>query len=92
MTFDAGTLLTLGLAIVAFIAWLVRLEGRVNSQKEQLATLHADLAAANAKADAESVAHRETSNALIRVEEAVKHLTRLFEQHFTSTTRRRPQV
>jgi hypothetical protein len=90
MTFDAGTLLTLGAAAVTFIAWLVRLEGRVNNQKEQLVTLHADLAAANAKADAESMAHRETSNALIRVEEAVKHLTRLFEQHFTNTTRRRP--
>ena len=92
MTFDAGTLVTLGAAAVAFIAWLVRLEGRVNSQKEQLVTLHADLAAANAKADAESKAHRETSDALIRLEEAVKHLTRLFEQHFTSTTRRRPQA
>jgi hypothetical protein len=90
MTLELGHILTIGAFVVAFIAWLVRLEGRVNSQKEQLVTLHADLAAANAKADAESMAHRETSNALIRVEEAVKHLTRLFEQHFTNTTRRRP--
>lgn len=30
MTFDAGTLVTLGIAAVAVIIWLVRLEGRVN--------------------------------------------------------------
>lgn len=81
--------ITLALAGVGFIVWLVRLEGRVNSQKDRLQALDHDLATANAKADAEAKAHRDTSDALIRVEEAVKHLTRLFEQQF-ATNQRRP--
>jgi len=81
--------ITLGIATVGFVVWLVRLEGRVNAQKDRIGTLEKDLTAANAKADAESKAHRETSDALIRVEEAVKHLTRLFEQQFTASNVRR---
>ncbi len=80
--------ITLALAAIGFIVWLVRLEGRVNTQREALQALDRDLTAANAKADAEAKAHRDTSDALIRVEEAVKHLTRLFEQQFTTSRRR----
>ena len=95
-----GPLVTLGLAAVGVIVWLVRLEGRVNAQSEaskaETVRLDKEMLAANARVEAESRAHRGTSDALIRLEEAVKHLTRLFEQHFAvtaaSTTRRRPKV
>jgi hypothetical protein len=88
MDLQPGHYITLGLSAIGFVIWLVRLEGRVNVQKDKLASLEGDLQTANAKADAEARAHRETSDALIRVEEAVKHLTRLFEQQFA--TARRP--
>jgi hypothetical protein len=99
MTVD-GPLVTLGLAAVAVIVWLVRLEGRVNAQAEQskaeIVRLDKEMLAANARVEAESRAHRGTSDALIRLEEAVKHLTRLFEQHFavtaSSASRRRPKA
>jgi hypothetical protein len=107
MTFD-GPIVTAALAVVAFIVWLVRLEGRVNVQSENIKTVEREakadalrfekeLVAANVKVEAESRAHRGTSDALIRLEEAVKHLTRLFEQHFAvtaaaSTTRRRTKA
>jgi hypothetical protein len=89
VTLEPGHYITLALAAIGFITWLVRLEGRVNAQREHLQGLDRDLTAANAKADAESKAHRDTSDALIRVEEAVKHLTRLFEQQFTANAARR---
>jgi hypothetical protein len=107
MTLEPGHYITLALAAIAFIAWLVRLEGRVNSQsdatkaserehKAEMLRLDKDMLAANARVEAEARAHRGTSDALIRLEEAVKHLTRLFEQHFAvttaSTTRRRPKA
>lgn len=90
MTLEPGHYITLALAAIGFVTWLVRLEGRVNAQRETLLGLGRDLLAANVKADAESRAHRETSDALIRVEEAVKHLTRLFEQQFTASAALRP--
>lgn len=89
MSLEPQHYITLSIATVGFIVWLVRLEGRVNAQKERIADLGRDLSTANAKADAEAKAHRETSDALIRVEEAVKHLTRLFEQQFTASNTRR---
>jgi hypothetical protein len=107
MTFDTGTLVALGLSGVTVIVWLVRLEGRVNAQAEAIKTaereakadtqrLDKDMISANARVEAEARAHRGTSDALIRLEEAVKHLTRLFEQHFavtaSSATRRRPKA
>ena len=88
MDLQPGHYITLGTLAVAFTAWLVRLEGRVNAMKEHLSGLDKEVAATNAKAEAESKAHRDTSDALIRVEEAVKHLTRLFEQQFTANARR----
>jgi hypothetical protein len=107
MTFAAPAVIA-ALAVVTFIVWLVRLEGRVNVQSENIKTVEREakadtlrfekeLVAANMKVEAESRAHRGTSDALIRLEEAVKHLTRLFEQHFAvttaaSTTRRRTKT
>lgn len=89
MALEPQHYITLAIASVAAVTWLVRLEGRVNAQKDRIGTLEKDLTATNAKADAQSKAHKETSDALIRVEEAVKHLTRLFEQQFTASNARR---
>lgn len=85
MALEPGHFITLALAAVGFITWLVRLEGRVNSNRELQAALDRELLAVKTRAEAESRAHRETSDALIRVEEAVKHLTRLFEQQFAAS-------
>lgn len=94
MDLQPGHYITLALSAVGFITWLVRLEGRVNAHKDKLGDLGREFDAAKTKAEAEAKAHRETSDALIRVEEAVKHLTRLFEQQFTTrrtTSRERSQ-
>ena len=40
-----------------------------------------EVASINAKADAEAAAHRETTFALVRVQEQLKYLTDLFERH-----------
>lgn len=80
---DFGVIVTLGLAAVAFVVWLVRLEGRVNALKDRAAASETIIAEVKANAAAEAKAHRETSDALIRLEEAVKHQTRLIEQHFS---------
>lgn len=91
-----GPLVTLALAGIALLVWLVRLEGRVNglsdnAKREALRldreTLRLDkeILDVKDKADADARAHRETSDALIRLEEAVKHLTRLFEQQFAQS-------
>lgn len=89
MSLQPQQYVTLGLAAIGFVIWLVRLEGRVNGQKDLFGVLKSELDAAKAKAEAEAKAHRDTSDALIRVEEAVKHLTRLFEQQFTAAQSRR---
>lgn len=77
---EPSILVTLGLAAVALIVWLVRLEGRVNALKDRVAN-------AETKAETEATAHKETREALIRLEEAVKHQTRLIEQHFSEPRR-----
>jgi len=71
----SGELITIGLAAVAAIVWLIRLEGRLN-------TTERDLTAANARTDAEAKAHRATADALIRVEEQLKYVRDLLERHF----------
>jgi hypothetical protein len=71
----SGELITIGLAAVAAIVWLIRLEGRLN-------TTERDLNAANARTDAEAKAHRATADALIRVEEQLKYVRELLERHF----------
>ncbi|MDO8800032.1 hypothetical protein [Phenylobacterium sp.] len=85
--------ITIGLAAVAAIVWLVRLEGRVNTgEKTDLAN-----AATAAKADEElrreiavvqaaqvirEAKHSEMNDNLIRMQEQLKYLTSLFERHF----------
>lgn len=78
----SGELVTIGLAAIAAIVWLVRLEGRVNTAERVAAAMERDLAAANARADAEAKAHRGTADALIRVEEQLKYVRELLERHF----------
>jgi glycyl-tRNA synthetase beta subunit len=71
----SGEIITIGLAAVAAIVWLIRLEGRLN-------TTERDLNAANVRTDAEAKAHRATADALIRVEEQLKYVRDLLERHF----------
>jgi hypothetical protein len=59
----------IGSSIVAVIVWLVRLEGRLNGQAGRLEALE--------KASDGHTAQRE---AMIRLEEQVKHLTALIER------------
>lgn len=100
-----GPIVTVVLACVGGIVWLVRLEGRINANKQAVAEVAKDVAnlegrvtteitTINAKADAEAAAHRETTVALVRVQEQLKYLTGLFEQHLLGggpkTRTRRP--
>jgi hypothetical protein len=78
----SGELVTMGLAAIAAIVWLVRLEGRVNTAERVATAMERDLAAANLRADAEAKAHRGTADALIRVEEQLKYVRELLERHF----------
>ncbi len=75
----SGELVTMGLAAIAAIVWLVRLEGRVNTAERVATAMERDLAAANLRADAEAKAHRGTADALIRVEEKVDQVLRRLE-------------
>jgi hypothetical protein len=90
----SGELVTMGLAAIAAIVWLVRLEGRVNTAERVATAMERDLAAANLRADAEAKAHRGTADALIRVEEQLKYVRELLERHFVieepQPRRRRP--
>lgn len=91
----SAELITIGLAGVAAIVWLVRLEGRVNTAERAATAMERDLAAANARAEAEAKAHRGTADALIRVEEQLKYVRELLERHFVieepgPARRRRP--
>ncbi len=86
MTFDAGTLVTLGLAGVAVIVWLVRLEGRVNhkASAEQLAALLAIVSALQSK----EAAHDQTRDEVIRLQEQIKHLASLIERLLPASRRK----
>jgi hypothetical protein len=78
----SGELISVGLAVIGAVVWLVRLEGRVNTSEKVAAAMERDLAAANAKTEAEAKAHRATADALIRVEEQLKYVRELLERHF----------
>lgn len=78
----SGEWVTIGLAAIGAIVWLVRLEGRVNTSERVAAAMERDLAAANVRAEAEAKAHRGTADALIRVEEQLKYVRELLERHF----------
>ena len=86
MTFDAGTLVTLGMAGVAVIVWLVRLEGRVNhkASAEQLAALLAIVSALQSK----EASHDNTRDEVIRLQEQIKHLTNLIERLLPASRRK----
>ena len=86
MTFDAGTLVTLGLAGVAVIVWLVRLEGRVNSKatSEQVSSVVAIVAALQAK----EASHDQTRDEVIRLQEQIKHLANLIERLLPASRRK----
>lgn len=89
----SGELISVGLAVIGAVVWLVRLEGRVNTSEKVATAMERDLAAANARAEAEAKAHRGTADALIRVEEQLKYVRELLERHFvieeTGPARRR---
>lgn len=89
----SGELISIGLAAVALVVWLVRLEGRVNTAEKVATAMERDLAAANLRTEAEAKAHRGTADALIRVEEQLKYVRELLERHFVieepRVTRRR---
>lgn len=88
MTFDAGTLVTLGLAGVTVIVWLVRLEGRVNGKatSEQVSAVVAIVAALQAK----EASHDQTRDEVIRLQEQIKHLTNLIERLLPASRRKPP--
>jgi len=97
MTLEPGHLITLGLAVVTVIVWLVRLEGRVNgtATTNQLATLTSQisaLAAVVAALQAKEAAHDNTRDEVIRLQEQIKHLTDLIERLLPPPVSRKPSA
>jgi len=93
MTFDAGTLLALVVAGVTAIAWLVRLEGRVNGKatSEQVGAVAAQIAAVAGivgALQAKEAAHDNTRDEVIRLQEQIKHLTNLIERLLPASRRK----
>jgi hypothetical protein len=93
MTFDAGTLVALGLAAVTVIIWLVRLEGRVNGkatgdQVTQVSGQIGAVAAIVATLQAKEAAHDNTRDEVIRLQEQIKHLTNLIERLLPASRRK----
>jgi hypothetical protein len=93
MTLEPGHFIALGLAAVAVIVWLVRLEGRVNgtATTNQLATLTSQisaLAAVVAALQAKEASHDNTREEVIRVQEQLKHLTGLIERLMPAALRK----
>lgn len=79
--------ITVALSALGGVVWLVRLEGRVNAGKAETEVLKTDLIGVKASAAAESAAHSQTTIALVRVEEQLRHLTNLFERQFSDPPR-----
>ena len=95
MTLEPGPIITIGLAGVAVIVWLVRLEGRVNGKAtaDQVATVSAQIgavAAIVATLQAKEAAHDNTRDEVIRLQEQIKHLTDLIERLLPLPSRRKP--
>jgi len=95
MLLEPSVLLTLGLAGVSVIVWLVRLEGRVNGKAttDQVAQVSAQIATAAAivaSLQAKDAAHDNTRDEVIRLQEQIKHLTDLIERLLPSPVRRKP--
>lgn len=96
MTFDTGTIVTLGLAGVAVIVWLVRLEGRVNGKatSEQVGAVVGQVAAVAgivAALQAKEASHDQTRDEVIRLQEQIKHLTNLIERLLPAARRKAPE-
>jgi hypothetical protein len=90
---DAGVILTVVLSGIAFIAWLVRLEGRVNGKAtiEQAGALSAQisaLASVVAALQAKEASHDNTRDEVIRLQEQIKHLTNLIERLLPASRRK----
>jgi uncharacterized membrane protein YcjF (UPF0283 family) len=97
MILEPSVLLTLGLAGVSVIVWLVRLEGRVNGKAttDQVAQVSAQIATAAAivaSLQAKDAAHDHTRDEVIRLQEQIKHLTDLIERLLPSPARRKPSA
>ena len=95
MTLEPSHLIALGLAAVAVIVWLVRLEGRVNAKAttDQVAAVSAQIgatAAVVATLQAKDASHDNTRDEVIRLQEQIKHLTDLIERLLPLPTRRKP--
>lgn len=93
-------IITLALAGVAAVVWLIRLEGRVNTAEKVNATAIADcdkeqaaMRAAfdtfRAEAKVAEKAHSETAIEIVRLQEQIKHLTDLIERMVEKPTPRR---
>ncbi len=94
MTLEPGPIITIGLAGVAVIVWLVRLEGRVNGKAtgDQVAAVSAQIgavAAIVATLQAKEAAHDNTRDEVIRLQEQIKHLTDLIERLLPLPNRRK---
>jgi len=98
--------ISLALASVAAIVWLVRLESRINAEERSRTEsahqlridtarteaeiakterdLRVDIAAVKARQDSDAATHSETTLALVRVQEQLKHLTGLVERLLTA--------
>ncbi len=83
---------TVAVSALGGVVWLVRLEGRVNAGKAEAEALKTDLIGVKAHAAAEAVAHSQTTIALVRVEEQLRHLTNLFERQFSDPPPRQSRV
>jgi hypothetical protein len=86
-----GHWITLALAAVGFIAWLVRLESKVQSQNREIELVRSDQKAASEKYDADlrvaaakslsdAKAAQDMRETLIRMDERLIHLTDLVEK------------
>jgi uncharacterized membrane protein YcjF (UPF0283 family) len=94
VTLEPSHLIALGLAAVAVIVWLVRLEGRVNAKAttDQVAAVSAQIgatAAVVATLQAKDASHDNTRDEVIRLQEQIKHLTDLIERLLPLPTRRK---
>lgn len=90
---DAGVILTIVLAGIGLIVWLVRLEGRVNGKvsSDQLGSLTnqiSALAAVVASLQAKEASHDNTRDEVIRLQEQIKHLTNLIERLLPASRRK----
>ena len=77
---EPGHIITLVGMAVGALAWLLRLEGKVHKNSGNIEGLKEKLAGMEAKAGAEAKIAQDTREALIRLEEQIKHLTDLVER------------